>query len=127
MEYLFPLDRFWDAHKELEESIEVAKSKGIYISIPVHMRFVAKKKKETLLSPYIHEPTASFSINFSTKYPGAKEWFQDFERRMLDLCAHTHLGKIHFKEPKPNLEFLTIESHLDPDEMFSNSHWPISL
>lgn len=119
MEYLFPYEKLREAFEQLQLSITAARDDGIYVGIPVHIRFI-KQSRNSLLSPYVWPLTASFSVNFSTKHEGFEQWFRDVERRMLDpsIGGRPHLGKIHFKKPDIPAEFEEIRKELDPGEMF---------
>lgn len=119
MEYLFPLESLWEAFDELRASIDAARDAGVFISLPIHVRFV-RKSEGSLLSPCVHPITASLSINFSRAHDGFETWFRDFEQRMLDLGARSHLGKIRFEPVTIPDEFHEIRRQLDPDERFWN-------
>ena len=119
MEYLFDYDALAEAVRRLKASIEAARAKNVYISIPIHIRFV-KQSQGSLLSPCVWPLTASFSVNFSRTHEGYEVWFRDFEERMLDMGARTHLGKIHFQPPDLPAEFHNVRLQLDPDERFWN-------
>lgn len=119
MEYLFPLEVLWEAFDELRASIDAARDAGVFISLPIHVRFV-KQSQHSLASPCVHPITASFSVNFSRTHEGYEVWFRDFEQRMLGLGARTHLGKIHFEPATLPDEFHEIRRRLDPEERFWN-------
>ncbi len=119
MEYQFALDKIWEAFDELEGSIDVARSKGVFINLPVHIRFTAKSQK-ALLSHNLHDPTVSFSANFSASYPGAHVWLPELEQRLLKLGAKPHWGKIYYTEPSVPPEFERVRAWLEPSGMFSS-------
>jgi FAD/FMN-containing dehydrogenase len=118
MEYLVPLDGLASGFGELKASIEAAEARDIFISAPVHIRFVAKGTSH--LSPYQWDVTASFSVNFSRGYPGAHVWFQDFEGRMRDLGGVPHLGKISYHPTVFPPAFEAVRSQFDPGGVFDN-------
>ena len=117
MEYLCSLQQFGTAFEELDESIAKAARAGVYISLPVHLRFT-KRSQHSFLSPCVHDVTASFSLNFSRGYTGHKVWFEDFEKRMLGLGARPHWGKIYYERPAVDPRFCGLRARLDPTDMF---------
>ncbi len=95
----------------------------VYISVPIHIRFVAESRKDkSFLSPCTDPISASISVNFSRNYEGFDVWFRDFEQRLLDagIGARTHLGKIHFQPPEIPPEFMAVRDALDPEGLFKN-------
>lgn len=118
MEYLVPLDALLDGFNALTASIEEAETKGIFISAPIHIRFIAKGTSH--LSPYRWNTTASFSVNFSRGYPGAHTWFQDFEERMRGLGGVPHLGKISYHPTEFPQAFEDVRVQFDPSDVFDN-------
>jgi L-gulonolactone oxidase len=119
MEYQFAYKHLWEAVSELERSIEVARSRGVYLNIPIHIRFT-KKSERSLLSHHVHPITVSFSCSFSTSYPGAHVWLPDLERRLLGLGAKPHWGKAYYTRPEIPVEFERVRAKLDPGGVFSN-------
>ena len=117
MEYLFSQEKFGQAVQELDDSIAKAARQGVYVSLPVHLRFV-KQSQRSYLSPCVHDVTASISINFSTSYSGHEVWFRDFEARMLKLDAQPHWGKIYYERPKVDPRFCEVRARLDPTDTF---------
>jgi L-gulonolactone oxidase len=123
MEYQFDLDDLWVCLDEFDESVETARRKGVYISLPIHIRFTQKSRR-SLLSHFDYDITASFSVNFSRNYEGAHVWLPDLERRLLRRGAKTHWGKIYYREPEIPPEFEEIRKRLDPGGMFLNEQKP---
>ena len=123
MEYLFDLEHLGAAFQILEDTIRRARRKDVYISVPIHIRFVAESRKDkSFLSPCTDPISASISVNFSRNYEGFDVWFRDFEQRLLDagIGARTHLGKIHFQPPEIPPEFMAVRDALDPEGLFKN-------
>ena len=118
MEYLVPLSSLIDGFNALKASIAEAKAQEVFISAPVHIRFVARGTSH--LSPYLWDPSASFSVNFSRGYVGAHTWFQDFESRMRDLGGVPHLGKISYHPTVFPQAFEDVRVQFDPDGAFDN-------
>ena len=123
MEYQFSLSKFWEAFDLLEESFEVAREKGVYICLPVHIRFT-KKSSKSILSHHVHDPTVSFSCNFSPTYAGAHTWLPYLERGLLELGARAHWGKIYYTEPAIADGFEDIRQRLDPTSVFNAKQPP---
>ena len=118
MEYLLPLDKLLNGFNALKASIEEAENQNVYVSAPVHIRFVAPSTSH--LSPYEWDPTASFSINFSRGYTGAHTWFKDFEERMRALGGRPHLGKISYHPTVFPQAFEDIRAGFDAGGVFEN-------
>ena len=123
MEYQFAYEALWEAVDQLEQSIEVARGKGVYINLPIHIRFT-RKSQRSILSRNLHPITCSFSCSFSTSYPGADVWLPDLERRLLRLGGLPHWGKAYYTEPPIPPEFERIRAKLDPTGMFLNRQAP---
>jgi len=119
MEYQFAYEALWDAVDELEKSIDVARGKGVYLNLPVHIRF-ARKSQRSILSHNVHPVTVSFSCSFSTSYPGAHVWLPELEQRLLRLGGRPHWGKAYYTEPTVPPEFERVRARLDPTGMFLN-------
>lgn len=119
MEYQFDSEKLWECVDELDESIEVARRKGVYIGMPIHIRFT-KINPRALLSHCLYDITASFSINFSKNYRGAHIWLPELEKRLIQKGAKTHWGKIFYTEPKIPESFLEVRNRLDPIGIFAN-------
>ena len=117
MEYQFPLgaglSNFWDAFQALEDSIELAGKKCVFVASPIQIRFT-KKSTGSLLTHLRHQPTASFSISLFRSHKGVHTWLPDLERRLRKLGGLPHWGKMYYEEPKMSPKFEEIRAHFDP-------------
>lgn len=118
MEYQFPYENLWPAFKALKDSIDVARTKGVYVGTPIQFRFT-KKSERSFLSHFRFSPTASFSISFFRRGHGAHVWLPDIERRLIALDGKPHRGKMYYEPPGIDDRFEEVQRRLDPDEMFA--------
>ena len=122
MEYQFELGadckNFWGAVDDLEQSIELARRKCVFVAAPVQIRFT-KKSARSLLSHLRHQPTASFSISFFRNHKGAHTWLPELEERLLARGAKPHWGKMYYRKPHKPAAFERIRKNLDPDGVFA--------
>ena len=127
MEYQFPLgaglSNFWDAFQALEDSIELAGKKCVFVASPIQIRFT-KKSTGSLLTHLRHQPTASFSISLFRSHKGVHTWLPDLERRLRKLGGLPHWGKMYYEEPKMSPKFEEIRAHFDPTGIFNFRQGP---
>lgn len=123
MEYQLPRSKFSEAFKGLEDSIKVAREKGVFVGWPVHIRFTAKSNR-SLLSHLRFEPTVSFSMSHSTAHRGAHTWLPWLERELLKYDGLPHWGKMYYTDPVKDPEFEAIRQDLDPDGVFAFEQGP---
>ena len=118
MEYQFPYTNLWAAFDELEDSIALAETKGVFVGSPIQFRF-SKQSERSLLSHFRFSPTVSFSISFFTTSPGAHTWLPDIETRLIGLDGRPHWGKVYYTPPEKDPRFETIRARLDPNGIFA--------
>lgn len=121
MEYQFELganfENFWGAVGDLEQSIELARRKCVFVASPIQIRFT-KKSERSLLSHLCSQPTASFSISFFRNHEGAHTWLPELEEKLIARGAKPHWGKMYYKKPKKPAAFERIRKKLDPNGVF---------
>ncbi len=118
MEYQFPYAHLWEAFDEMEKSIALAETKGVFVGSPIQVRFT-KQSERSLLSHFRFSPTVSFSISFFTTGKGVHTWLPDIERRLINLDGRPHWGKVYYTRPEKDPRFETIRARLDPNGLFS--------
>ncbi len=127
MEYQFPLGpglkTFWKAFQALQDSIELARRKCVFVASPIQIRFT-KKSERSLLTHLCHQPTASFSISLFRSHQGVHTWLPDLERRLLALGGLPHWGKMYYTEPPMDPKFEQIRKKLDPNGVFNFRQGP---
>ena len=123
MEYQFDYDQLWPAFDQLEQSIQLAARKRVFIASPIQIRFT-KKSERSLLSHMSFQPTVSFSISFFKKHKGVHTWLPEVEKRLIDLGGKPHWGKMYYEQPEKNPAFEKIRKKLDPKGVFSFEQGP---
>jgi len=121
MEYQFDFAKLDEAYRELRDSIAAAKDAGVYVSLPIHIRFIPQN--ESPHSPARWPVTASFSVNLSANHKGVDTWFIDLEQRLTrrdGVGARAHLGKMYYREIDLGPEFESLRARLDPNGVFNN-------
>ena len=122
MEYQFELGvnfkNFWGAVDDLEQSIELARRKCVFVASPIQIRFT-KKSGRSLLSHLNYQPTASFSISFFRNHKGADTWLPELEERLIARGAKPHWGKMYYRKPNKPAAFERVRKKLDPNGVFA--------
>lgn len=118
MEYQLPYERLWQAFEELEDSIDLAQAKGVFVGTPIQIRFT-KRSERSLLSHFRFQPTVSFSISFFTEQKGVHVWLPELEGRLIRLDGRPHWGKMYYARPPKDPRFERIREKLDPSGTFA--------
>ena len=112
------MQKFLGAVDDLEQSIELARRKCVFVAAPVQIRFT-KKSARSLLGHLRHQPTASFSISFFRNHKGVHTWLPELEERLIARGAKPHWGKMYYRKPHKAPAFERIRKNLDPSGVFA--------
>jgi L-gulonolactone oxidase len=123
MEYAIPRAAVGDALRQVRAMID---RKGLHISFPVEVRFVAPD--DIFLSTAHGRDTAYIAVHVFQRMP-YEPYFREVEAIMNSFEGRPHWGKLHFQTAEvlrqryPEWDrFIAVRDRLDPERRFRNAY-----